>query len=147
MVAEQTDVPAVSEVSLFSAPASGNTDTQRGDPIEITVDFDRLVRITGIPQVNLTVGSSTRAAGLTGPATHARRSASSLYLEYTVVAAESDSGGISVAAGYAVRNAAGHRVDASLRDTTPASGDSVAVTSTLQKRCTYMFGETISRPS
>ena len=46
--AQETPAPAVSGVSLFTAPASGDT-YQRGDPIEVRVDFDRLVTITGTP--------------------------------------------------------------------------------------------------
>ena len=89
VVAEGADVPAVSEVSMFTAPASGDT-YQFGDPIEVRVDFDRLVTVTGTPQINLTVGSTTRAVGLTGPAFQFRSRISSLLFEYHVVAADSD---------------------------------------------------------
>ena len=65
VVAQETDVPPVSEVSMFSAPASGDT-YQFGDPIEVRVDFDRVVTVTGTPQINLTAGDNTRAVGLRG---------------------------------------------------------------------------------
>ena len=130
--AEGTDVPAVSKVSMFSAPASGDT-YQFGDPIEIRVDFDRLVTITGTPQVNLTVGSNTRAVGITGPAVHFRSRTSSLFFKYTVVAADSDADGISVAAdaislnGGSIKAAADGTTDADLTHTalTPGSGHKV----------------------
>ena len=119
VVAEDTDVPSVSEVSMSTAPASGDA-YQFGDPIEIRVDFDRLVAITGTPQVMLTVGDNTRAVGLTGPAVHFRPSISSLFFEYTVVAADSDADGIRVAAnaislnGGSIKAAADGTTDADL---------------------------------
>ena len=130
--AEGTDVPAVSEVSMFSAPASGDT-YQFGDPIEVRVDFDRLVTITGTPQINLTVGSNTRAVGITGPAVHFRSRTSSLFFKYTVAAADSDADGISVAAdaislnGGSIKAAADGTTDADLTHTalTPGSGHKV----------------------
>ncbi len=130
IVAEDTDVPAVSEVSMFSAPASGDT-YQFGDPIEVRVDFDRLVAITGTPQVNLTVGSNgsnTRAVGLTGPAVHFRSRTSSLFFKYTVAAADSDADGISVAAdaislnGGSIKAAADGTTDANLAHTALSPG-------------------------
>ena len=132
VMAQGTDVPAVSEVSMFSAPASGDT-YQRGDPIEIRVDFDRLVTITGTPQVNLTVGGNTRAVGLTSPAVHFRSRTSSLFFRYTVVAADSDADGISVAAdairlnGGSIKAAADGTTDADLTHAalTPGSGHQV----------------------
>ena len=94
--AQETPAPAVSGVSLRTAPASGDT-YQRGDPIEVRIDFDRLVTITGSPQIQLTVGSNTRAVGLSSTA-GPRSSASSLFFEYTVVEEDSDTDGVSIAA-------------------------------------------------
>ena len=126
VVGQEADVPAVSEVSMFSAPASGDTH-EFGDPIEVRVDFERLVTITGTPQVNLTVGSTTRAVGLTGPAVHCRSRTSSLFFEYTVVAADRDADGISVAAdaislnGGSIKAAADGTTDAGLTHLTHAA--------------------------
>ena len=94
--AQETPAPAVSSVSLSSAPASGDT-YQRGDTIEVRVDFDRLVAVTGTPRVAVTVGTRTRSAALdrtAGP----RSSASSLFFKYTVVEEDSDTDGVSIAA-------------------------------------------------
>ena len=94
--AQETPAPAVSSVWLSSAPASGDT-YQRGDTIEVRVDFDRLVAVTGTPRVAVTVGTRTRSAALdrtAGP----RSSASSLFFKYTVVEEDSDADGISIAA-------------------------------------------------
>ncbi|MDE0447114.1 MAG: hypothetical protein OXH96_10610 [Spirochaetaceae bacterium] len=110
-MAEDTDVPAVSEVGMFSASASRDA-YQFGDPIEVRVDFDRLVTVTGTPQINLTVGDNTRAVGLTGPAVHFRSRTSSLFFAYTVVAAESDADGISVAADAISLNGGSIKADA-----------------------------------
>ena len=84
------------------------------------MDFDRLVSITGTPQVNLTAGGNTRAVGLTDPAVRFRSSTSSLFFKYTLVAADSDSDGISVAAnairlnGGSIKAAADGTTDANL---------------------------------
>ncbi len=163
VAAQDTDVPAVSGVSMSSAPASGDT-YQRGDPIEIRVDFDRLVSITGTPQINLTVGGNTRAIGITSPAVHFRSSTSSLFFKYTVVAADSDSDGISVAAnairlnGGSIKAAAdgttdedlahaalspgsGHKVDGGKNDVPVVT--SVAFVGSPAGGDTYELGETI----
>ena len=151
---------------MFSAPASGDT-YQFGDPIEVRVDFDRLVTITGTPRINLTVGSNgsnTRAVGLTGPAVHFRSRTSSLFFAYTVAAADSDEDGISVAADAislndgSIKAAADGTTDADLTHTalTPASDhkvdgsknevpvvSSVSFVGSPAGGATYELGETI----
>ena len=151
----------MSGVSLFTAPASGDT-YQRGDPIEIRVDFDRLVAITGTPQINLTVGTNTRAIALSftgGPLASA-----SLFFEYTVVAEDRDTDGVSVAANAIVLNGgsiksatdgttdadlthsalaagSGHKVDGSVNDVPGVS--SVSFVGSPANGDTYELGETI----
>ena len=160
--AQETPAPAVSGVSLFTAPASGDT-YQRGDPIEVRVDFDRLVTITGTPQVNLTVGTNTRAVALSSTA-GPLSSANSLFFEYTVVEEDSDTDGISVAAnairlnGGTIKAAAdgttdadlthsaltadsGHKVDGSLNEVPAVS--SVSFVGSPANGDTYELGETI----
>ena len=160
--AQETPAPAVSGVSLFTAPASGDT-YQRGDPIEVRVDFDRLVTITGTPQIRLTVGSDTRAVGLSSTA-GPMSSTSSLFFEYTVVEEDRDTGGISVAAnairldGGSIKAAAdgttdadlthsaltagsGHKVDGSLNEVPAVS--SVSFVGSPANGDTYELGETI----
>ena len=126
ITAQDNAIPSVSGISMFTAPASGDT-YQRGDPIEIRVDFDRLVAITGTPRINLTVGTNTRAVGLSltaGP----RSSTSSLFFEYTVVAGDSDSDGVSVAAnairldGAGIKAAADGTTDAGLTHSALSAG-------------------------
>ena len=160
--AQETTAPAVSKVSWFSAPASGDT-YQRGDPIEVRVDFDRLVTITGTPQVQLTVGANTRAVGLSSTA-GPTSSTSSLFFEYTVVAGDEDTDGVSVAAdairlnGGGIKAAAdgttdadlthsaltggsGHKVDGSLNQAPAVTG--VSFVNSPEDGDTYELGETI----
>ena len=78
-------------------PASGAT-YQRGDPIEVRVDFDDPVAVTGTPQVSVSIGSQTRAAALSSVA-GTRSRAFSLFFGYTVQSADNDTDGISIGAG------------------------------------------------
>ena len=132
--------PVVSGVSIASAPASDST-YGRTEAIEVEVEFERSVDVTGTPgattlgtpYVLITVGSVSRFAyyaGGTGTRT--------LRFEYTVVAADADSTGISIGASalalnggairiaggttnaslglgtHAISNAAAHKVDGNL---------------------------------
>ena len=156
--------PTVSGVSFFSTPASGGT-YQRGDTIEVRVDFDRAVAVTGAPRVNLTVGARTRAAAFDArlSGTSFGRSALSLFFAYTVQAEDRDTDGVSVAANAirlnggtieaadgstgaglrhdAVADAAGHQVDGS-RNAVPAVS-SISFVGSPASGDTYQLGETI----
>ena len=92
--AAQTTAPAVSSVSLFSSPPGGTY--QRGDTIEMRVDFDSRVAVTGTPQVSVSIGSQTRTAPLSYAGT--RSSTLSLFFRYTVQAGDSDTDGIGIPA-------------------------------------------------
>ncbi|MCY4375670.1 MAG: hypothetical protein OXC31_18070, partial [Spirochaetaceae bacterium] len=160
--AQETAAPSVSDVSLFTAPASGDT-YQRGDPIEVRVDFDRLVTITGTPRIRLTVGANTRAVGLSSTA-GPLSSTSSLFFEYTVVKEDEDTDGISIAAdairlnGGTIKAAAdgttdadlthsalaadsGHKVDGSVNEVPSVTG--VSFEGSPENGATYELGETI----
>ena len=53
--------PAVKGISFISSV--GRDDTyELGEPVEVMVEFHRAVRVTGSPQVTLTIGSETRHA-------------------------------------------------------------------------------------
>ena len=79
------------------------------------------------------MGDNTRTVGLTSPAIHFRSRTSSLFFEYTVVAADSDEDGTSVAAdaislnGGSIKAAADGATDADLTHAalTPGSGHKV----------------------
>ena len=84
--------PSVSGVEITSTPVSDST-YERGERIDLTVEFDRPVAVTGAPRLALTIGSQTRqAAYAAGTGTMA------LTFRYTVAATDADSDGLSVGA-------------------------------------------------
>ena len=84
--------PSVTGVSISSRPASGST-YGTGEVIEVAVIFTRSVTVSGTPQLALGIGTETRQANyVSGTGTD------SLTFRYAVVAADSDSDGISVGA-------------------------------------------------
>ena len=85
--------PAVEDRWLYNSPANCAT-YGLGETIEVLFEFSRNVTVTGSPQLALTIGDQTRQA------TYERPFAQGKYLlfTYTVVAADSDTAGISVAA-------------------------------------------------
>ena len=95
-------VPKVSGVDITSV-GSGATTFTRGESILVMVQFDRPVRVSGSPQLALTIGNRTRSATFwTVPRGLARSvllGGNLLYFfEYTVQAADRDTDGISIAA-------------------------------------------------
>ncbi len=120
--------PNVSGVTIASDPGADSAYAE-GNTIEVKVDFDRPVDVTGTPQVALGIGTQTRQAGYA-----AGTGTNSLRFRYTVVVADADTTGISIGAsalalnggtielkggsananlglgGHAISNAAGHRV-------------------------------------
>ena len=127
VVAQDNSAPTVSEVSLFSSPPGGTY--QRGDTIEVRVDFDLRVATTGTPQVSVSIGSQTRAASLSSFA-GTRASALSLFFEYTVQSTDSDTDGIAIPAnaislgGGSITAAGDDTVDAVLTHTAVTAGTS-----------------------
>ncbi len=124
--------PGVSGVTISSTPASDST-YGRTEAIEVEVEFERPVAVTGTPQLALSIDTLTRQASYTsGSETR------TLVFRYTVVAADADSTGISIGASAlglgggtivlaggtaaaslglgtnAIANAAAHKVDGSL---------------------------------
>ena len=86
----ETD-PAVAAVEL-SAPVFGDT-YERGETIEATVTFDRVVDVTGTPQLALGIAANTRQANyVRGTGTE------KLVFRYQLVQADVDTDGISIAA-------------------------------------------------
>ena len=141
MTVNVDSVPEVTDVAVTSTPNSGTADTYgRGETIRVTVTFDEDVTVTGSPVINVEVGSNSRpAAYVSGSAT------TELVFEYTVVAADSDSDGIEIAANALGLNSgtiqsvvahsndadldhaalaaqSSHQVDGSLVSNTPATG-------------------------
>ena len=84
--------PTVSAASIESSPARGDT-YGLAETIWVRISFDRLVDLTGAPQLALTIGSTTRQASYdSGTGT------SDLWFRYAVQAADADTNGISVGA-------------------------------------------------
>ena len=152
--------PGVREVAIISSPAKGET-YEAGETIEVLVEFDRAVAVTGSPQVALTVGTETRHATLSGWGSR------SLFFDYTVQAADRDQDGISIPVnalrlyGGTIRTADG-TIDADLthgalaadrrskvsgnrvnREVTPPAVKQVAFTSSPARGDTYELGETV----
>ena len=83
--------PRVSAIRFSYSPAQGDT-FARGETIEVEVEFDRTVTVSGTPGMALTVGAQTRhAAYSTSWREH-------VYLIYTVQEDDRDEDGISVPA-------------------------------------------------
>ena len=151
--------PAVSGVSITSSPASGDT-YELAERISVWVTFNQAVDVTGAPQLALTIGSTTRQAGL-----RAYVSGRTTYIfRYVVQSSDGDSDGISIAASaltlnggtikisggttdatlglgtHAIANSTSHKVDGSRQTAptvsdvqirTPASGDTFGLAETI----------------
>ena len=83
--------PRVSAVYFPYEPARGDT-YELGETIEVDIEFDRAVTVTGNPQLELTIGTQTRYAAFRGWGSQ------TLYFEYTVQEADRDEDGISISA-------------------------------------------------
>ncbi len=77
------------DLTLNSAGDDNKYET--GDHIEVTADFGYAVTVTGTPQIALTIGGATRQAAYTS-------GSDELVFRYTVVAADNDQDGVSIAA-------------------------------------------------
>ena len=105
----RTDAPKVTSVSVTSGPSRGGRTYAAGDAIVVRVGFDKLVVTGGTPRLALGIGTATRQASFDRTSSTPR----SLDFRYTVVAADRDPDGISVAehaltlAGDRVRGPAG----------------------------------------
>ena len=149
--------PAVNGVSITSSPASGDT-YELGEQIIVGVTFDRLVDVTGSPQLALTIGTATRQASYYS-------GSSWLYFDYTVQSSDSDADGIGVAADaltlnggtiriaggttnatlglgtHAISDSSDHKVDGSLESAPVVSGVSIIYSPVSGD--TYELGERI----
>ncbi len=85
--------PRVRGIFFLSSPARGDT-YQLGETVEVEVEFDRTVTVTGTPQVALTVGAQTRLAAYSMSWGDDRYA----YFSYAVQEDDRDEDGISIAA-------------------------------------------------
>ncbi len=159
-VAGDAKAQIVNNVAISSTPWVGTT-YERGETIEVTVRFGGTVhrRSNFAPSLALTIGSATRQANTITPANTAT---SSLVFRYTVVTADVDTDGISIATGAltghvynsfgstvslnlqgnVITNASGHKVDGTALTAPVVSGTAIA--SSPASGDTYGLGEQIS---
>ena len=89
--------PRVRSISYTHGPEPARGDTYRRDErIQVLIEFDRAVRVTGVPQLALTIGTETRQASFY-PVRFIDLG-SSVYFSYTVQREDRDADGISIAA-------------------------------------------------
>ena len=87
-----TTAPTVSSLDITSSPVIG-TMYRLGGKIRATVTFSETVKVTGKPQLTLTIGSDDKDATYKSGS-----NSKNLVFEYTVAAGDADSDGISIAA-------------------------------------------------
>ncbi len=84
--------PTVSSVAFTSSPASGqNSAYKRDDVMDVTATFNDTVAVIGMPQIDLTVGSTVRQADYQSGSTTPQ-----LLFQYTVQATEEDTDGATI---------------------------------------------------
>ena len=90
--------PRISNI-IYHGPSRGRT-YRRDDRIEVMVEFDRAVRVTGVPQMALTIGTETRWSNFLpiDPLRDFMDPESSIRFCYTVRQEDRDSDGISIPA-------------------------------------------------
>ena len=143
----------------LSSPVVGGT-FERGETIQVRVTFNKAVDVGGTPQLALGIGAQTRQASYaSGTGT------TSLFFEYTVVQADTDNDGLSIAAdalrlnsgtidvaggttdallglgANAIENSSGHKVAGGTL--TAAAVTHVVIVSTPSSGSTYGLGEPI----
>ena len=128
-VAGDAKAQSISSTSITSSPAVGTT-YERGETIEVTVGFANGTVSYGSvspPSLELTIGSTARAAN---PITPRNTPTTSLVFRYTVVTADVDANGISIATGALtgiVRGSGGSQISSlALTAIANASGHKVA---------------------
>ena len=151
--------PAVSHISFISFMGSDGT-YELGETVEVVVEFDKVVTVTGRPQVALTIGDQVRHATYST----SWRDDRDAHFEYTLQEGDWDDDGISIAAnslllsGGTIKSADGS-IDADLthaavppdRDTkvdgisdvTPPRVRAISIDSSPARGDTYELGETI----
>ena len=148
--------PAVKRI-FFHSPARGYP-YERGESVEVIVEFDRAVTVTGSPRVALTIGTRTRQAASIGWGYGYG------FFRYAVQEEDRDEDGISIAAnalglnGGTIKHAGDGTTDADLTHdavnadaartvngslATPPAVQDVAFVSSPARSDTYELGETV----
>ena len=164
--------PVVEWAGIDSRPASGDTYAV-GERISVDVSFSEPVRVTGTPQLALTIGAAIRAIGIDDIWDNRE----GFTFRYVVQATDMDADGISMAANalslnggtirdaggndaeldlgeYAISNDGDHKVDGSIDnppvvkwagiDSRPASGDTYGVGETIRFDVNYNEAVTVT---
>ena len=85
--------PTISTIAITSASGAQNSLLSAGDTLSITVTLSEAVTVTGTPQLALNIGGTTVQANYTAGST-----TTALVFQYTVLAEQTDSNGVSVTA-------------------------------------------------
>ena len=93
--ASQQTAPTVSDVTVISSPASGDT-FELAEQVVVRVTFDRTVAVMGALQLALTIGSTAHQARLNYGASTARLR--EIFFSYIVEQSDRDADGISIGA-------------------------------------------------
>ena len=125
----ETLVPTVSSVAITSATGIQNNLLNTGDVISFTSTFSENVLVTGFPKITLVVGSTDRSATYTSGS-----GSTALVFQYTILAGETDTDGISIGANVLALNSG------TLRD---AAGNNATLThSSLSANTSYKVDTT-----
>ena len=127
--------PGVREIAFASSPARSDT-YELGETIEVRVEFDRAVTVTGKPRVTLTIGTQTRLAAYSLSWWDARYA----HFSYAVQEADRDEDGISIAAnaltlsGGTIKHAGAATTDADITHSAVAADPAHSVDGSLVTR-------------
>ena len=96
-----TTAPTVSKVEITSATGAANSTLNAGDVVTVTVTMSEATTVTGSPTVALNIGGTTVSASYDS----ANSTSTALKFNYTVLAGQTDTNGVSVDANSLAANA------------------------------------------
>ena len=129
--------PSVWGIAFDSSPAGGTT-YELGETIDVRVEFDRAVMVTGSPKVALTIGTQTRQAAYS----KSWRDARYAHFSYAVQEGDLDEDGIGIAANALALN--GGTIQHAADRTTDADTTHYAVAADPARR---VNGSLVTRPA
>ena len=150
--------PKIKDGSPSITSSAGDDNTYvAGDVIQVSVTFKETAKVTGTPQIGVTIGSNTRQATY-----HSGTDTATLVFQYTVVTGDADTDGISIAAnalalnGGTIKDLLGNAANAAdlahsalatqaahIVDGVPPTINSLSITSNAGSHNTYITNDTI----
>ena len=150
--------PKIKDGSPSITSSAGDDNTYvAGDVIQVSVTFKETAKVTGTPQIGVTIGSNTRQATY-----HSGTDTATLVFQYTVVTGDADTDGISIAAnalalnGGTIKDLLGNAANAAdlahsalatqaahIVDGVPPPINSLSITSNAGSHNTYITNDTI----